>query len=86
MFSRSIAEGYATEDDFRKALDAESEVLAPGANVHQLSMHSEALIAKVMKSPDRNMLIILKKILRSTRYAVLTYRSVTDGKTTAVSV
>lgn len=77
MFEKSIAGGHVTEEDFRRAIAAESKPLTPGANVHQLSLVSEALIARIMKSPDRNMIIILKKILKSTRYAVVTYYNVT---------
>ena len=72
----SIGQNHIVEADIRQALVAESLPLSENPHVHQLSASSESFISKIMTSGDRDMLIIVKKILKSVRYAVVTYYSV----------
>ncbi len=72
----SIGQKDIVEEDIRAALLAESLPLSENPYVHQLSQSSESFISKIMNSVDRDMLIIVKKILKSVRYAVVTYYNV----------
>ena len=76
MLKTSITEGLVTSEEVREALLAESAPVPAGGDIYNLTGKTNALIQKLQSSPDRDMLIIIKKILRSTKYASTTWYSV----------
>ncbi|MCX6126666.1 MAG: hypothetical protein NTV34_18185 [Proteobacteria bacterium] len=76
MLKNSITEGLVTSDEIRNSLLAEAAPVLAGGDIYNLTATTNALIHKLINSPDRDMLIIVKKILRSTKYAATTWYSV----------
>lgn len=77
MLKMSISNGHVTGDEIRDALLAEAAPVPAGGDIYNLTSTTNALIHKLQEAPDRDMLIIVKKILRSTKYAATTWYSVT---------
>ncbi|MCX6118920.1 MAG: hypothetical protein NT027_15390, partial [Proteobacteria bacterium] len=48
-----------------------------GGDIYNLTVLTNDLLAKIQQSNDRDMLIIVKKIFRSTKYAAITWYAVT---------
>lgn len=76
MLKSTLADGVVSQEDIRSALQAEAEPVPAGGDIYNLTAKTNALIQKLQTSPDRDMLIIVKKILRSTKYAATTWYSV----------
>lgn len=77
MLKSTIALGLVTSAEIRDALLAEAAPVPAGGDLYNLTATTSTLIHKLQESPDRDMLIIVKKILRSTKYAATTWYSVT---------
>ena len=76
MLKNSIGEGLVSGDEIRGALLAEAAPVPAGGDIYNVTTATNTLIHKLQTSPDRDMLIIVKKILRSTKYAATTWYSV----------
>lgn len=76
MLKTSIAEGAVSSEEIRDALIAESAPVPAGGDIYNLTSKTNTLMHKLQTAPDRDMLIIVKKILRSTKYAAITWYSV----------
>jgi hypothetical protein len=79
MLKLSLASSHVTVDEIRSALVAESLQVPAGGDIYNVTSISTELLSKLSNSPDRDMNIIVKKILRSTKYAATTYYSVSGG-------
>ena len=81
MLKDSLENNALSVEDIHAALLAEAAPVPAGGDIYNLTSVSTELVHKIIKSPDRDMLTIVKKILRSTKYAATTYYSVTgiDG-------
>lgn len=79
MLKSSIAAAAITTDDLRAALEAEAAPVPAGGDIYNVTETTTQLLAKLSQSPDRDMSIIVKKLLRSTKYAATTYYSVTGA-------
>lgn len=77
MLKTSLANGIVTENEIHDALRAEAAPVPAGGDIYNLTAMTNTLMHKLQHSPDRDMLIIVKKILRSTKYAATTWYSVT---------
>ena len=77
MLKSSIVAGFVTQEEIREALLAEAAPVPTGGDIYNLTSTTTQLIQKLQDAPDRDMLIIVKKILRSTKYAATTWYSVT---------
>jgi hypothetical protein len=77
MLKATLALGQVQSSEIRDALMAEAAPVPAGGDIYNLTPTTNALIHKLQDSPDRDMLIIVKKILRSTKYAATTWYSVT---------
>lgn len=76
MLKNSIAGGIVSQEEIRDALLAEAAPVPAGGDIYNLTATTNSLIHKLQSAPDRDMLIIVKKILRSTKYAATTWYSV----------
>ncbi len=79
MLKNTIADGILGLDDVKDALLRETAPVPAGGDIYNLTQHSTDLLAKLQNSPDRDMLIIVKKIFRSTKYAATTWYAVTGA-------
>lgn len=77
MLKSAIASGFVTQEEIKEALQAEAAPVPAGGDIYNLTSTTGKLIQKLQDAPDRDMLIIVKKILRSTKYAATTWYSVT---------
>jgi hypothetical protein len=76
MLKESLLRGHVQEQEIKNALLSEAAPVPAGGDIYNLTPTTEAFILKLQSSPDRDMLIIIKKILRSTKYAATTWYSV----------
>jgi hypothetical protein len=76
MLKNALGGDFVQYEHIVTALKSEVAPVAAGGNIYDLTENSLNFISLVSKSPDRDMLIIVKKILRSTKYAATTYYSV----------
>lgn len=79
MLKSSIAANAVTTEELRSALEAEAAPVPAGGDIYSVTSVTTALIGKLQQSPDRDMTIIFKKILRSTKYAATTYYAVSGA-------
>lgn len=77
MLKASLAANIVTGQEIKDALLAEAAPVPAGGDIYNLTATTSQLIQKLQDAPDRDMLIIVKKILRSTKYAATTWYSVT---------
>lgn len=77
MLKSAIGAGFVTPEEIKNALLAEAAPVPAGGDIYNLTATTSHLIQKLQDAPDRDMLIIVKKILRSTKYAATTWYSVT---------
>lgn len=79
MLKASIAASTVNSDELRSALVAEAAPVPAGGDIYSVSEVTNELIKKLQSGPDRDMTIIVKKILRSTKYAATTYYAVSGA-------
>ena len=79
MLNSSLASGAITRDEIRAALEAEAAAIPSGGDIYNVTVTSTEFLGRLTLTPDRDMMIIVKKILRSTKYAATTYYSVSGA-------
>lgn len=79
MLKNALAAECISIEDLRLALEAESAPVPAGGDIYNVTESTNLLLAKLSNSPDRDMLIIVKKLLRSTKYAATTYYAVSGA-------
>ena len=79
MLNSSLASGAITRDEIKTALEAEAAAVPAGGDIYSVTATSTEFLGRLSLTPDRDMLIIVKKILRSTKYAATTYYSVSGA-------
>lgn len=79
MLKASIASNSVNPDELRAALLAEAAPVPAGGDIYSVSEVTNEIIKKLQSGPDRDMTIIVKKILRSTKYAATTYYAVSGA-------
>jgi hypothetical protein len=79
MLKHSLAAQVVTVDEIRTALEAEASPIPAGGDIYSVTATSTRLLAKIATSPDSDMGTIVKKILRSTKYAAITYFTVSGA-------
>lgn len=79
MLKASIASNSLNPDELRAALLAEAAPVPAGGDIYSVSEVTNEIIKKLQSGPDRDMTIIVKKILRSTKYAATTYYAVSGA-------
>jgi hypothetical protein len=79
MLKSSLAKESISLSDLRAALEAEAAPVPAGGDIYNVTGITTDLLSKLSQSPDRDMGIIVKKIMRSTKYAATTYYSVTGA-------
>jgi hypothetical protein len=79
MLRSALDLNHISDSDIKAALEAESIPVPAGGDIYGLSDLSLSLLAKLAASPDRDMAIIVKKILRSTKYAAITFYAVSGA-------
>ncbi len=75
MLKDSIGADQISKDLIRSALIAEAAPVPAGGDIYRVSPSSSQLLEAIQGSLDRDMYIIVKKILRSTKYAAVTWYS-----------
>jgi hypothetical protein len=79
MLKTSLASESISVEDLRAALEAEASPIPAGGDIYNVTSLSTSLLAKLSQSPDSDMGTIVKKILRSTKYAAITYYTVSGA-------
>ena len=79
MLNSSLSSGAITRDEIKAALEAEAAAVPAGGDIYSVTATSTEFLARLTQTPDRDMMIIVKKILRSTKYAATTYYSVSGA-------
>ena len=79
MLRSSLNANVITESEIRVALEAEAAPVPAGGDIYSLTTTALDLLAKLSTSPDRDMSIIVKKIMRSTKYAATTFYAVSGA-------
>lgn len=79
MLKNSIADNAVSVEEIRTALEAEASPIPAGGDIYNVTAMSTDLLLKLAKSPDSDMGTIVKKILRSTKYAAITYFTVSGA-------
>lgn len=79
MLKDSIADNSVSVEEIRAALEAEALPIPAGGDIYNVTAVSTDLLLKLTKSPDSDMGTIVKKILRSTKYAAITYFTVSGA-------
>lgn len=79
MLKDSLAAQAITIEEIRTALEAEASPIPAGGDIYNVTAVSTELLLKLTKSPDSDMGTIVKKILRSTKYAAITYFTVSGA-------
>ena len=79
MLRSSIESGLITSEQIKSALEAEAAPVPAGGDIYSVTATSTDFLSKLSLTPDRDMTIIVKKILRSTKYAATTYYSVSGA-------
>ena len=79
MLKDALASEAISVSDLRLALEAEAAPVPAGGDIYNVTTSTTELLAKLSTSPDRDMSIIVKKILRSTKYAATTYYAVSGS-------
>ena len=79
MLKSAIAAEFINASDLRSALEAEASPVPAGGDIYNVTQNTTDLLAKISRSPDRDMGIIVKKIMRSTKYAATTYYAVSGS-------
>ncbi len=79
MLKDSLAAKAITVEEIRAALEAEASPIPAGGDIYNVTSVSTELLLKLTKSPDSDMGTIVKKILRSTKYAAITYFTVSGA-------
>ncbi len=79
MLKDALSSEAITIDDIRLALEAEAAPVPAGGDIYNVTSTTTELLAKLAQSPDRDMSIIVKKLLRSTKYAATTYYAVSGA-------
>lgn len=73
ILKQSIAEKVVCEADLLSVLKIESKPVPEGEDIYSLSAESQKLFEQISKSSDSDVLVIVKKIVRSTKYAAITW-------------
>jgi hypothetical protein len=76
MLKLSLESNAIALSDLRIALEAEAAPVPAGGDIYSVTETTTHLLAKLSQSADRDMSIIVKKIMRSTKYAATTYYAV----------
>jgi hypothetical protein len=76
MLKTAIEKEQVTRDEVKQAMVAESQPVPEGGELYHLTPVTLQVLQKIQESDDRDMLIIIKKIFRSTKYAATTWYSV----------
>lgn len=79
MLKASITANLVNLEDLRAALTAEAAPVPAGGDIYGVSDVTIELVKKLQGGPDRDMTIIVKKIMRSTKYAATTYYAVSGA-------
>ncbi len=79
MIANAVKQGAVTVTDINDALLKETAPVPAEGDIYNLSETSNILLHKLQQTEDRDMLIIVKKILRSTKYAAVTWYAVTGA-------
>ena len=79
MLKASITAETVSLEELRAALLAEAAPVPAGGDIYSVSELTTEVIKKLQSGPDRDMTIIVKKILRSTKYAATTYYAVSGA-------
>lgn len=85
MLKNSIADNAVSVEEIRTALEAEASPIPAGGDIYNVTAVSTDLLLKLAKSPDSDMGTIVKKILRSTKYAAITYFTVSGLTATLIT-
>jgi hypothetical protein len=73
ILKQSIADKAVCEADLLSVLKIESKPVPEGEDIYSLSAESQTLFEQISKSSDSDVLVIVKKIVRSTKYAAITW-------------
>ena len=79
MLKASIASNAITTEELRAALEAEAAPVPSGGDIYSVTEITNHVLKKLQDAPDRDMSIIVKKLLRSTKYAATTYYAVSGA-------
>lgn len=79
MLKASLTDNTINPEELRAALTAEAAPVPAGGDIYSVSDSTTELVKKLQGGPDRDMTIIVKKILRSTKYAATTYYAVSGA-------
>lgn len=79
MLKASITANAVNAEELRAALMAEAAPVPAGGDIYSVSDTTTELVKKLQGGPDRDMTVIVKKILRSTKYAATTYYAVSGA-------
>ncbi len=79
MLKRSLSDEVICTDDLLRALQSEAAPVPAGGDIYNVTPASLDLLQKLSESADRDMSVIVKKILRSTKYAATTFYAVSGA-------
>jgi hypothetical protein len=79
MLKASITANTINSEELRAALMAEAAPVPAGGDIYSVSESTNEIVKKLQGGPDRDVTIIVKKILRSTKYAATTYYAVSGA-------